>query len=171
MKRKAPYETYLLAALLIFLSLGAIYGGISLITDSTGDNLHLKLNEYIDYPFDDFFLPGVLLLAIFGIFPLTLIFPLLSKPKWPWADTFNIYHRRHWAWTYSLYTGVALIIWIDVQISFIGYIEFIQIAYSLYGLAIIIVCLLPKQMRFYAKKQSSHTKKPYDEDDFDSISS
>jgi hypothetical protein len=37
MRNKPPIETYFLLALLIFLSLCGIYGGISLIIDSTAN--------------------------------------------------------------------------------------------------------------------------------------
>ncbi len=162
MSRKVPYETYLLIALLIFLSFGAIYGGISLIFDSSGASLQVKIDEYFNYPFEDFTLPGLLLLILFGILPLLLIYPLIKKPKFPWANVFNIYKRRHWAWTYSLYLGIILVIWIDMQIMMIGYYAFIQVFYSLFGLAIIIVSLLPKHMRFYSKPHSHHSPKSED---------
>jgi hypothetical protein len=162
MKHKVPYETYLLAALLIFLSLGAIYGGISLVFDSSGENLHLKIDNYFNYPFKDFMVPGVFLFIVFGILPLLLIYPLFTKPKLPWANAFNIYRKRHWAWTYPVYIGIILVIWIDLQILMIGYYHFIQILFSLLGLSIIVISLLPKHMGFYAKKHSSHSK--YSED-------
>jgi hypothetical protein len=159
MDRKVPYETYLLIALLLILSFGAIYGGISLIFDSSGASLHLKIDEYFNYPFEDFTLPGFFLFILFGIMPLLLIYPLIKKPKLPWANVFNIYKKRHWSWTYSLYLGIILVIWVDMQILMIGYYAFIQIFYSLFGLAIIIVSLLPKHMRFFSKPHSHHSSK------------
>jgi hypothetical protein len=165
MSRKVPYETYLLIALLIFLSLGAIYGGISLILDSTGSSLHLKIGEYFNYPFKDFTLPAFLLLILFGIMPILLVYPLIKKPKLPWANVFNIYKKRHWAWTYGLYLGVILVIWVDVQISLIGFYSFFQIFYSLFGLSIIIVSLLPKHMRFFSKPHSHHSSKSEDQEE------
>ena len=162
MKKKTPYETYMLVILLIVLSLGAIYGGISLIYDSTGATLRLKIDEYYNYPFKDFMMPGFVLFLTFGILPLTLIYPLLTKPKLPWANVFNIYKKRHWAWTYPLYIGIFLVIWVDVQIATLGYYGFIQIFYSLYGLTLIIVSLLPKHMRHFAKAHSHHSSKSED---------
>jgi hypothetical protein len=151
MKLKPPFETYVLVIMLIILSIGAIYGGLSLINDPSGDNLQLNLEEYQKYPFKESIIPGTFLFLVFGLFPLSLIYPLFSKPKMPWANTFNIYRRHHWAWSYSLCVGVLLIIWIDVQIWMLGYISFLQIFYSLYGLAIILMSLTPRYMKFYAK--------------------
>jgi hypothetical protein len=160
MRNKTPYETYLLVAILIILSLGAIYGGITLIYDSSGAGLHLRIDEYLNYPFKDFLLPGILLFVLFGIIPLLLIYPLLAKPKMPWANVFNIYRKRHWAWTYSLFLGIILVIWTDTQIWMMGYYRSMQVFYSLYGLIIIIVCLLPNQMRFFSKTHAHHSSKP-----------
>jgi hypothetical protein len=148
MRSKPPIETYFLIALLIFLGLGGIYGGISLILDSTGQQLHLNIVEYFNYPFKSFLFPGILLLLFLGIIPLLLVFPLLKKPSINWAEVFNIYPRRHWSWTYTLFLGIFLILWVNVQIWMIGYQSSIQILQSMYGLAIIFFCLLPDQIRF-----------------------
>ncbi len=164
MKHRVPYETYMLIILFVILSLGAIYGGISLIYDSSGAGLRLKIEEYYNYPFKDFMLPGLILFITFGIMPLLLIYPLLTKPKLPWANVFNVYKKRHWAWTYSLYIGIGLVIWIDFQIATMGYYTSIQIAYSLYGLALIVVSLLPKHMRFYAKTHAHHSSNKEDQE-------
>jgi hypothetical protein len=106
-----------------------------------------------------------MLFLLFGIIPLLLIYPLLKKPKWPWANVFNIYKRRHWAWTYALYIGFMLVVWVDFQIWAIGFHGFLQILYSLFGLSIIAVSLLPKHMSFYSKKHSHHSDKKEDHEE------
>ncbi|QHT65788.1 hypothetical protein GXP67_03465 [Rhodocytophaga rosea] len=40
---------------------------------------------------------------------------LLIRPTWNWACEFNIYQDKYWAWTYSLFTGIIVIIRILVQ--------------------------------------------------------
>ena len=164
MKQKASPETYLLAALLIILSIGAIYGGMSLIDDSSGENLNLQLAEYVDFPFKDFLIPGVMLLILFGFIPLLLIYPLFTKPKYSWANIFNIYKRRHWVWIYPVYLGIILVCWVNFQILMIGYNSYVQIIYSFYGLSLIAVSLLPKHMRFYARPHSHHSGKTQEEE-------
>jgi hypothetical protein len=149
-KFKVPYETYLLAGLLIFLSMGGIYGGLSLIIDSSGTQFDLNTANLKNYPYPDFQIPGLVLFILFGIIPLSLIIPLIKKPKLKMANFLNIYPRRYWAWTYSLYIGIVLIIWVDIQIWLIGYYSFFQIFWSFLGLTIIFVCLLPAQLRFFS---------------------
>jgi hypothetical protein len=163
MKSKAPYETYLLIALLFFLSMGGIYGGLSLIIDSTG--AQFKLNS-ANYHFQDFQIPGLVLFFLFGIIPLFLIIPLLKKTKIKWANFLNIYPRRHWAWTYSLYLGLLLVTWVDIQIWLIGYYTFFQIFWSFFGLAIIFVCLLPAQLRFFSNRKIYSQRSVNAEDEF-----
>jgi hypothetical protein len=150
-KKPPPLETYILIIFLLFLSLFGIYGGIDLIVDSSGEHLHLNCQELINYPFRDFMLPGIVVLALFGVMPLLLIMPLLKKPKIDWLDVFNIYPKRHWAWSFSVYLGIFLIIWTDIQIWMIGYHSFLQILPSLYGVSIIFLCLLPDQLHFYSR--------------------
>ena len=121
MNYKVPYETYLLAGLLLFLSLCGLYGGLCFIIDSSGRLLNLNSANYFNRANDDFLIPGFVLLIVFGIIPLLLIFPLLRKPHVKWANFLNIYARRYWAWTYTLFLGIFLVIWIDAQIWLMGY--------------------------------------------------
>ena len=158
MNYKVPYETYLLAGLLLFLSLCGLYGGLCFIIDSSGRLLNLNSANYFNRANDDFLIPGFVLLIVFGIIPLLLIFPLLRKPHVKWANFLNIYARRYWAWTYTLFLGIFLVIWIDVQIWLMGYYSFYQILWSLYGLIIIFVCLLPAQVRFFSEWKISSMK-------------
>jgi hypothetical protein len=148
MHTKPPIETYFLLVMLILLSLAGIYGGISLILDSSGQQLHLSIEGSYYYPFKSFLTPGIILLSVFGILPLLLIIPLIKKPDTRWADVFNIYQRRHWSWTYTLFLGIFLIVWVNLQIWMMGYQSSIQILQSFFGLAIIFFCLLPNQIRF-----------------------
>ncbi|MEI7983103.1 MAG: hypothetical protein WCI71_15745 [Bacteroidota bacterium] len=54
----------------------------------------------------------------------------------------------HWAWTYSLYLGIMLIIWIMVEMVYIDY-DILQTIYGLLGVIIVIVALLPANMRYF----------------------
>ena len=100
-------------------------------------------------PFSSYLLPGLILLFLLGILPLFISFSLYAKPDWKWANISNIYKNRHWAWTYSLYIGIMLIIWIDVQVYLIGYGENLQTLYALEGMLIVILTLLPANMKYF----------------------
>ena len=51
--------------------------------------------------------------------------------------------------TGSLYTGIMLIIWIDVQIMLIGGGHYIQFIYALLGVIIVVSSLVPSVKTYY----------------------
>ena len=60
--------------LLLFNGTGAFYGGIGLITDPTGVSIKLSVNLLEHTPFNNFLVPGIVLLGVNGIFSyLTII--------------------------------------------------------------------------------------------------
>lgn len=102
-----PPLFYFLIVLVFFQGVSGLYGGSMLIIDSTGQSLELPLNLLNDTPFDDYLMPGTILLLILGVFP-TIV-------------AYGLWRRYTWAWTGALIVSLALIIWIGVQISMIGY--------------------------------------------------
>lgn len=103
-------------------------------------------------PFKDFLIPGLALGFLLGVFPAFISYGLLARPNWRWAGALNIYPDRHWAWTYSLYLGIMLIFWIDVQVMAIGYWHIIQSVYAFLGLIILTFTLMPGVMAYFARR-------------------
>src|SRR5260221_14569036 len=81
-------------------------GGGSLMLAPNGSLVGMKPDWLIHTPFANYFIPGLLLFLLNGIFPLLIIFGLIFKPDWKIYDQFNIYKDKHGAWTYSLISGV-----------------------------------------------------------------
>ncbi len=146
--QKKPFILYVLALLLAFQSLGGLFGGISLVLSPSGQIMKMPSAMLEGSPFNTFLVPGFILLLILGIFPGFLAYALLRRPKWRWAGILNIYHGIHWAWTYSLYLGIMLIIWILVEIVWIDY-DILQTIYGMAGVLIIILTLWPSNMRYF----------------------
>lgn len=67
--------------LLGVLSLGGFIGGLSFVRDRTGAVLGAKLSWLQKTPVDDFFLPGLFLLGVYGIGSLLLMVGL----AWRWS--------------------------------------------------------------------------------------
>jgi hypothetical protein len=133
---------WLLILLLVFLSVGAFYGGISMLLDPSGRLLQASTDMLQGSPFRNFLVPGIVLLLFNGVIPLVAAVGLiLRKPAapLPWLPLFK---TRHWAWTLALASGIILSTWIAVQIAMIGYwSEFpIQAFYGGLGLVIIVLC-------------------------------
>ncbi|MDZ4711941.1 MAG: hypothetical protein SGI89_06395 [bacterium] len=107
-----------LIALLAFLGLGAIGGGGVLIISPGGELIGMPLSMLDHSPFNNFFLPGIILFSILGIAPLLLIVALNKKPGSKLAERFNFFSDMHWSWTYSIYVAFALIFWITNRNDF-----------------------------------------------------
>ena len=137
---------------MIFQAISGIAGGIALIATPDGSFLKMPVSSLSGSPFHNFLLPGLCLLLLLGIIPSLTSWGLLFKPKSRWFGFFNIYTKRHWAWAYSLYVGIMLIFWIDIEVMVIGYGSVLQAVYGLLGIFILIFTLLPRVMRHYKIK-------------------
>ena len=122
---------------LLFQGLSGIAGGIGLVGDPTGDNLGIPVSWLQGSPFDDYLVPGLILLVVLGVFPLIV--------------TYGLWTQRSWAWPAALLVGVGLLVWIGVEILVIGYQPAppLQLIYGLLGLVILGLALLPSVRRFY----------------------
>ena len=149
---KRPFSFYLLLSLVILQALSGIFGGLSLTLSPSGQMLHIPLSVLNKSPFGSFLFPGLILFILLGLFPAFIAWALIVKPVWTWPDLLNVYRGIHWAWTYSLYLGIMLVIWILIEIMFIGY-ALLQTIFGLLGAGIIIAALLPSNMRFYGWKK------------------
>lgn len=157
MKAKSKsIEVYILILAITLEALGAIFGGISLMNDPSGTSIQLPVTLLEGTIFSSYLIPGIILFLLLGFFPLFLIFPLIFKPNWLIINGLNIYKKYHWAWTYSLYTSIMLIIWINVQMMILGTGSVIQGVSGLLGIIILIISLMPGTKRYYRINISSH---------------
>ncbi len=143
---KRPLAFYPLVFLLLFLSVGAAFGGVVLMFNPgfMGATEELLVRS----PFSRFFTPGLILFVCNSLLPLVTVFGLWQKPAWPWANALNLYSDRHWAWAFALYSGFSVIIWITVQITMIQF-TWLQPAFIAVGLLILICAMTPGLMRHY----------------------
>jgi hypothetical protein len=149
---KKPLAIYLLWTLLFFQSVSGLAGGIALMAEPGGSIMHLPITLLNNSPFANYMIPGVILFILLGVFPAFLSYALMFHPHWEWAGFLNIYKKKNWAWTYSLYLGIMLIIWIDVEIWMIGYAGLIQTVFGLVGILIVIFTLMPGVMKYYERE-------------------
>src|SRR6056297_502984 len=125
------YSLYSLMILMLFQGLSGLFGGIALVIDPSGELLQMPLSLLEGSPFDTFLIPGIILLTILGIFPMCVVYGLRV--------------RLNWAWMGSLLVSAALIIWIGVEISMVGYHTEppLQLIYGLLGLIMMVLIFLP----------------------------
>jgi hypothetical protein len=143
---KARLFLYLLLVLHLFLSLGALAGGGMLVLQPDGSLLGMEPGWLAQSTFSSYLIPGFLLFIFSGLLPLFSFIGLLFKPEWRWANALNIYPNRHWAWTYSLYSGIIVITWITVQLVMTRYF-WLQPVMIFTGLLIVVFTLTPSIMK------------------------
>jgi hypothetical protein len=157
MKTKSKtVEIYILIVAVAIEAISAIYGGVSLMNDPSGDSIQLPIIMLEGTIFSSYLVPGIILFLLLGFFPLFLIFPLIFKPDWPIINGLNIYKSYHWAWTYTLYSSIMLIIWINVQMIILGTGSLIQGYFGLFGVFMLIITLTPGCKRYYRIHTSNH---------------
>jgi len=128
-----------------------------LILDPSGGLLQMPVVSLENSPFTNFLIPGMVLTLLLGIIPAFTAFCLIKRPRVKWVNLLNLYSDKHCGWTYSLYTGLMLIIWITVQVAIIGYGHIIQTVYASVGILITIMTLLPGVMKYYQKEDEPET--------------
>ena len=114
-------------ALEVVLGVGALGGGLVLIVAPRGEIMPLPLSALAGSPFETYLGPGLILLTVLGIGPLVAArLAWLCHPLAPFA---------------AFVVGVALLIWVAVEIAIIGYSNEppLQAIYGILGVLIVLV--------------------------------
>lgn len=139
----------ILLILLAFLGLGAIFGGGVLIISPSGELFGMPLSMLANSPFNNFLVPGIILFTVLGIAPVGVTIALIKKPEYKFAELFNFYKDMYWAWTYCIYIAFALIIWIQIEMTFLRAVHWSHSIYIFLAVAILFVALLPQVRNQY----------------------
>jgi hypothetical protein len=144
-------SNHILIILLGFLSIAAFYGSVGFMIKPDGSLFNMNTEMLKDTFFNNYFIPGMILLSFFGLFPILIIISLIKKPNIKLFERFNLIHDYHFSWTFSVYIGFALIIWINIQTLILNSVEIIHTVYSSFGILIICIALLPSVRVLYKK--------------------
>jgi hypothetical protein len=148
---KKPKLLLLLIFLVFFQAISGLAGGLGLTFSPSGKSIQMPLSVLENTPFTNFLIPGLFLLIFLGVFPTLLSYAMVKEPNWNWANKFNVYKKYHYLWTYSLYLGLMLILWINIQMYMVGGGNILQFIYGMLGTLIIIIALSPQVMNYYEK--------------------
>ncbi len=111
-------------ALLILLGIGAVYGGVTLIIDPSGELLGLPLAELDTTPFNNYLIPGVILLIMVGLLPFFIAYSTIRKlSKYEWLIIFQ---------------GVILTIWLTTEIVMGIFDPFFHYTYYATGILLVL---------------------------------
>ncbi len=137
MQYKKSFTIYLLIICVVFQGISGLIGGISLINDPTGDNLGLPIKWLHGLPFENYLIPGIILLTILGIFPILVSAGLIARNKR--------------ALTSARLVGFALVIWIAVEIYITGYQTEppLQLIYGILGIIILLLVYSTSVTNYY----------------------
>ena len=109
----------ILGYLQLFIGMGAVAGALPMIITPDGSDQGLSLQLLQDTPFNDYLFPGIILLFVNGIGSLVASYISLKllKPAGLMGIAF----------------GIALMIWILVQLYLLGYVSWLQPFYLALG--------------------------------------
>ena len=111
--------------LLLFNSIGALFGGWSFIHDPSGGDLKIPLIYLEHSPFNDFLIPGIVLFIVNGLFGLlTLVWTAFEWKKYAWL---------------IILQGILLIGWIIVQMILLREIYYLQFIFGGIGLVLLLI--------------------------------
>ncbi len=122
--------------LLLLNGTGALFGGWSLMTDSSGRDIGLNLVYLTHTPFSSYFIPGLLLFVFNGILSFLVLVALLFRSK-SYAKLI-------------IAQGAVLTGWIVSQIMLVRMIYFLHFVMGAVGLALILCGIL---LRKYQEKE------------------
>jgi len=146
---KRPLMLWPLIFLLLFLALGGLYGGVTLLIDPSGNLLGLA-DVLPLVPVSDFVLPGIFLVVVMGLAPLVLNLALIVRPNWGWVDRLFRWSHHYWAWTGTLVLMAILALWLIVEVLLIGLFP-ITYATAAIGLLILLFAMAPSVRNSYVQ--------------------
>jgi len=121
----SPISHWALIVALGLQGLGALAGGYALVSDPSGAKLGIPVEWLHGSPFSNYMVPGVVLLVLLGIGPLVV--------------TYGLWAGRSWSPAAALVVGIALLVWLGVEIAVIGYKAEppLQLVYGILGVVIV----------------------------------
>jgi len=149
-RKNRPFSCYILLILIGIQALSGLSGGLTLIIDPSGEMIQMPASILHYGIFPDFLIPGVILFTLLGLFPVIAFIGLIRR-KPSRLGVLNIYTDRFWGWSYALYTGIMMLIWIFVEIYIIDAVALLHLLYGLLGVAILIAVLIPGVMDHYER--------------------
>lgn len=145
---KRPLLVWVLALVLLLLSLGGFSGGIPMLADPISGG-YLQFEDLLPLlPVSNFILPGLFLLSFMGFLPLLLIFGLIARPAWSRVDKLFKWSKHHWAWTGSIILTGGIAVWLAYEGWLVGWWP-ITIITAVQGIIIFLLALIPNVQRYY----------------------
>ena len=141
-----------LSVLLGVLGVGAIFGGLVFVIAPTGAILGIPLSVLRYSPFDDFLIPGLILLIVFGIGSFAALWGVWLRPAWAFGTMLTRFTGQHWSWSAVVAIGLGQVIWIVTEVLMLRGLSGLHFVFGGLGLLIALVMLEPGLRRYLAVK-------------------
>lgn len=139
-KQYRPFIPLLLISIcLVFLGINGVVGGYLMLADPNGTPMGLLISDLTYTPFQNFFIPGLLLLLVWGCGSFVTLIGLWLPLRQGSDSRAQGLANEHWAWLFCFAMGVGLVVWLFVQLLTIPNVAPIQ--YMLLGLAVLLIGL------------------------------
>lgn len=142
-----PVATRVLTGILVFQGVGAIGGGAAFLADTSGGVAGMSTEVLARTPFATYLWPGLLLALGLGVPALVAAVGVHRRGCARIAAPLERVTGHHWSWAVSLALGVALMLWIVVQVLLIDERSAQQPTMFLVGAALAGLPLLPSVRR------------------------
>jgi hypothetical protein len=118
--KKGKWLVKILGFLQGFIVFSAFAGGAGFVFDPSGKAIGMTIDMLEKSPFVNFLIPGLILLIVLGVGNL--------------LATILTFKRHHFSGSMAILLGIVLVIWICVQVYWIGLGSFLQLLYLIFGL-------------------------------------
>lgn len=117
------YLKYIALLLLLLNGIGAFIGGIPMILHPDGSANGIPVSYLEHSPFNDYLIPGIVLVIANGVFSILVSVGLLL----------NVRHHAWWV----IGQGIVLTGWIEIQMIMLREVNFLHIAFGTIGIALV----------------------------------
>jgi hypothetical protein len=148
-----------LSVCLIFLGVSGIFGGYLMLSNPTGTVLGMPVTYLERTPFSNWFIPGLWLVFIWGLGSFVALAGLWLRAELSAFALLTFWSHEHWSLGLSILLGLALVVWLTVQVFTLPLTTAIQ--YILYGLALVLIFtpMLPSMREYYRTNENIMNRK------------
>lgn len=157
--RRPLIPLLLLSICLIFLGANGFIGGYFMLSDPYGAPLGMPLSTLENTLFQNFTIPGLCLIIIWGCGSLLTLIGLWLRPHWPGLDDLSRRVHEHWSWDFALLLGLGLLVWLTYQLFTLPEVAPIQFILFVLAALLVVLPLLPSMRHYYQVKESSNNNK------------
>ena len=154
-KLNRPITATLISALLAFLGVTALGGGIEMLM-FPGGNQYIPSRWLESLPLvDTYTIPGLILGLGFGASSLVVSYGVLRKPRCLRLHGVERSTGHHWSWAATCVIGAAMMVWIVLEVIWIPDRSPIEAVYGALGFALVVMPWSPAVRRYLAAGSAS----------------